>query len=187
MADYNADLQPRLLASGATHASLAGAEGVPTLELLASAYGEETPEEWLVIQLGGLSDFAEVRTKMSSAQIRELARLVLAAYGWLNAAEVHFFLARFKLGLYGRFYAAVDPMRVTTALLDYVQERRAALERAADRRRREHGGQGAARGVTHAEYLRLKARADGGDPEARRLLARPGTENKNETPKTTGT
>lgn len=39
------------------------------------------------------------------------------------------FIARFKSGKYGRFYGAIDPMKITSAMLDYIRERRIDIER----------------------------------------------------------
>ena len=177
MADYSPALQGRLLAVGATHAELAMRDDIPTLGMLASAYGEETPVEWLVIQLGGISDFAEVKNKITSGQVYELADMVLSAYYYLNAAEVLFFIGRFKMGCYGTFYGAIDPMKITSALMQYAVERRQDIERQEreqDRLRRERESQERAEGrVSYEEYMELKRRAAAGDEDAARRLAQP--------------
>ena len=84
MMDYNQDLQGKLLLVGATHAGLAINHNIPSLGLLSSTYGDETPVEWLVIQFGSLNDFAEVKSKISNGQIYELANLVLSEYYYLK-------------------------------------------------------------------------------------------------------
>ena len=40
-----------------------------------------------------------------------------------------FFIARFKSGKYGRFYGAIDPMKITSAMLEYISERRKGIDR----------------------------------------------------------
>lgn len=177
MADYNSSLQTKLLSIGATHAGLAMNTSVPSLGLLASTYGDETPVEWLVIQLDTLNAFAEVKSKISDSQIYELAELILAEYYYLNAAEILFFLARFKTGHYGTFYGAIDPMKITSALIQYAGERRKDIDRYEReqyrlQREREVEERGNLR-VSYAWYQELKHRAEAGDEEAKKLLTPP--------------
>lgn len=150
---------------------------IPSLGLLSSTFGDETPVEWLKIQLGSLNDFAEVSEKISGEQLHELATLILAEYYYLNAAELCLFIARFKAGHYGRFYGAIDPMKITCALLDYKAERRkgillleareAELKASAEREER------ARLCVTKEEYLELLSRANSGDKQALASLLGP--------------
>ena len=177
MEDYNQDLQGKLLRIGATHAGLAINNNIPSLGLLSSTYGDETPIEWLVIQFGSLNDFAEVKSKISNGQIYELANLVLSEYYYLNAAEILFFIGRFKMGYYGTFYGAIDPMKITNALMKYVRERRQDMERyekeqcriQLEKEIQERGNNR----ISYVEYLELKKRAESGDEEAQRLLKKP--------------
>lgn len=167
MTDYNQDLQSRLLKIGSTYAGLAKNDNIPTLGLLASTYGDETPIEWLVIQFGSLNDFAEVRSKISNAQIYELANLVLSEYYYLNAAEILLFIGKFKMGYYGTFYGAIDPMKITCALIQYVNDRRIDIERYERekyrlQRQKEIEERGSNK-VSYQEYLELKKRAESGD------------------------
>lgn len=127
--DYNPDLQFKIVRCKATLSDLAMNSSIPTLGLLASTYGDETPLEWLKIQFGTLNDFAEVSTKIAREQLNELAEIFISEYYYLNAAEICFFIARFKSGKYGRFYGAIDPMKITCSLLEYIKERRIDIER----------------------------------------------------------
>lgn len=127
--DYNPDLQFKIVRYNATHADLALNPEIPSLGLLASTYGDETPLEWLKVQFGTLNDFAEVSTKIAKAQLKELAVIFLSEYYYINAAEICFFIARFKSGKYGRFYGAIDPMKITSAMLEYISERRKGIDR----------------------------------------------------------
>ena len=126
--DYNPDLQFKLVRCNATHSELALNDSIPSLGLLSSTYGDETPIEWLKIQFGSLNDFAEVSTKIAKAQLEELAAIFLSEYYYINSAEICFFIARFKSGKYGRFYGAIDPMKITSAMLEYISERRKGIE-----------------------------------------------------------
>ena len=177
MADYNPALQTKLLSIGATHAGLAMNTSVPSLGLLASTYGDETPVEWLVIQLDTLNGFAEVKSKIRNEQIYELAGLILAEYYYLNAAEILFFLARFKTGHYGTFYGAIDPMKITSGLIQYAEDRRKDFDRYEReqyqlQREREIERRGNLR-VSYAAYQEIRRRAEEGDSEAKKLLTPP--------------
>jgi hypothetical protein len=144
---------------------------------LSSTYGDETPIEWLKIQFGSLNDFAEVSTKIAKEQLSELSEIFLSEYYYINAAEICFFIARFKSGKYGRFYGSIDPLKITSAMLDYVSERRKDIERKErERYRNQREKEIEERGdnrISYAEYIEIKHRADAGDEEARKMLISP--------------
>lgn len=175
--DYNPDLQFKLLRHNATHAELAMNTQIPSLGLLSASYGEETPLEWLKIQFGSLNDFAGTSTKISREQLDELAWIFLSEYYYINAAEICLFLARFKAGKYGQFYGAIDPMKITAAMLSYVSERRKELRKQERKKQSQDREQEIAdrnsRGISYEQYLELKERAERGDQEAIRLLTPP--------------
>lgn len=72
--DYNPDLQFKIVKCKASHSDLAMNLSIPTLGLLASTYGDETPVEWLKIQFGTLNDFAEVSAKWETINYKNLRR-----------------------------------------------------------------------------------------------------------------
>lgn len=175
--DYNPDLQFKLVRCNATHAELALNTSIPSLGLLSSTYGDETPIEWLKIQFGSLNDFAEVSTKIIKKQLSELSEIFLSEYYYINAAEICLFIARFKAGKYGCFYGAIDPMKITSAMLEYISERRKDIERKERedyrlQRQIEIKERGNNK-IFYAEYLEIKKRADSGDEEAKKLLLPP--------------
>ena len=161
--DYNPDLQFKLVRCNATHSELALNDSIPSLGLLSSTYGDETPIEWLKIQFGSLNDFAEVSTKIAKEQLSELSEIFLSEYYYINAAEICFFIARFKSGKYGRFYGSIDPLKITSAMLDYVSERRKDIERKErERYRNQREKEIEERGdnrISYAEYIEIKHRA----------------------------
>ncbi|MFK2325614.1 DUF6633 family protein [Bacteroides fragilis] len=100
--------------------------------------------------------------------------MFLSEYYYINTAEICFFIARFKAGKYGRFYGAIDPMKITSAMLDYISERRKDIERKEReeyrmQREKEIEERGNNR-ISYAEYQELKLRAESGDEEARKML-----------------
>lgn len=125
---YNPDLQALLLRKDMSIASLKFNESIPQLKTLVDAYGIETPVEWLKIELGMINDFAETKVKMTSEQFHELATVLVSGYGYLNAAEVILFIARFKAGMYGSFYGAIDPLKITSALQEFLMQRKKSID-----------------------------------------------------------
>lgn len=99
----------------------------PTLELIRSAYGRNTAESWLEIQLNDLSEFAGCKEKLRKEQISELAAMILEDYAPYKLTEFMLFFQRFKRCEYGKFYGAVDPMVILQALATFEADRREVI------------------------------------------------------------
>jgi hypothetical protein len=56
-------------------------------------------------------------------QIKELALMIANEYWWMKVSELMLFFYRFKAGMYGKFYGAVDPMVITSSLIQFVEYR----------------------------------------------------------------
>lgn len=95
----------------------------PKLGLVRTAYGAETIESWIELQLYNLSEFAGCKEKLNIQQVEETARIIVEQYGYLNVVEFMLFCQKFKRCEYGRFYGAVDPMLILGAVSDFVAER----------------------------------------------------------------
>lgn len=149
-----------------------------------TVYGEDTAARWLRVQFDNLNDYAEQGKGFTDAQLHEMALLILAGYHWVNLAEVCLFIARIKLGHYGQFYGAVGPMKITTAMQDYLRERRESIDmherRERDRLHIQELETQRMVSASYAAYLELKARAEAGDKDAIAQLTPP------HTPKPTG-
>jgi hypothetical protein len=101
--------------------------------------------------------FASVKTKLPMERQRELAGLIHAEYPMLKASEVLLFFHRLKSAHYGRFYGAVDALFITSALTQFMHERRTDLIRIDEaRKEREKTIQPTSDGITYQEYLRRK-------------------------------
>lgn len=93
-------------------------------------------QQWLIPQLFNLSEFSGARSKMTTAQLYDLASIISAEYYYMKLTEMMVFFFRFKGGHYGRFYGAVDPMTVTSALMRFSEERREIYARHEEDERR---------------------------------------------------
>ena len=110
----------------------------PSLSIISACYGEGISEAWLIAQLWNLAEFSGCKEKISEAQIEEVSMLIREEYHYLKVTELMDFFRRFKLGEYGKFYGSVDPLVITTALKEFLQQRRQILY-ALDQEDREMG------------------------------------------------
>lgn len=129
----------------------------PTLSQLKASYGENIAETWLVPQLFDLSEYCGCKEKISEGQIRELSKILATTYHYLKVTEFMLFFFRFKQGHYGKFYGAVDPLVITTSMLDFMRERSAIIDRIEDEKRKAEREKHAKEAVSYEEYLRMKA------------------------------
>lgn len=131
---------------------------VPTLAELNAAYGKTASIQWLVIQIYNISEFCGCKDKLSSAQIHELSRIIDASYYHLKLTELMMFFYRFKTGRYGKFYGAVDPMVITCALREFMQERNQKIDEVESERRKKQDEEDRKKAVTYEEYLKMKGK-----------------------------
>lgn len=127
----------------------------PTLFDICLAYGKTFAEQWLYPQIADLSTFTGAKN-LDKEQMHKLASVIAAEYRFLKVTELLLFFHRFKAGRYGRFYGSVDPMVITCALRDFMQERNALLdlyERAEKERIASENKQPT---MTYEEWLKIK-------------------------------
>lgn len=103
--------------------------------------------------------FAGVKEKMNVERQKELSRLILAEYPQLKVTELLLFFHRLKCGRYGRFYGTVDALFIASALLSFMDERRAetSLYKAAAKKKEIAPEKKSGNGITYQEYLLLKS------------------------------
>lgn len=119
-------------------------ESVPTLKVVDMTFGNGTASYWLVGQLGNLSEFCGCKDKLTDSQIANLANIIASQYKHLRMSELMLFFARFKGGHYGEFYGNVDPIKITSGLRSFMNERNCALQRI-------HAQEGTAKAVQQFE------------------------------------
>lgn len=123
-------MNPDLQQYCAEHLDKAFFGTAPTLVTLRYAYQDDAATMWMLPQLYDLGEYCGVKDKLDKGQMRQLARVIISEFGFLKVSEIMLFLHRFKSGRYGRFYGAVDPMVIVTALRhDFMNERAAAIDK----------------------------------------------------------
>jgi len=97
--------------------------------VVAQTYGQHVATSWLTIQLQDLGEFAGVAEKMSVQKAYACAEVIASQFGFLKVSELMLFFMHCKAGRYGHFYGAVDPMRITEALHDFLRWRAGEISR----------------------------------------------------------
>lgn len=100
----------------------------PTLADMRAMYGGRYAEAWLENQIRDLGEYAGAKEKPSQLQLEETARMIIADAYYLKLSELMLFFAQFKVGRYGRFFGAVDPIVITEALQAFKVWRISSLE-----------------------------------------------------------
>lgn len=133
---YSATLQPLLLASP----EKAYSEKSPVIGDLGRMYHPEAPALWVETQLQTLDFASQTKEGADGKALTEFSRLFAAQYGGIKLTEFLLFVARFKLGRYGKFYGYFDTLTIGEAFRKFLRERGdelAVLERARENRIRE--------------------------------------------------
>ena len=100
----------------------------PTLTETRIAYGDNVPVAWMIPQLYDLSEYCGCRDKLYGKPLEQCAFVIATEFHYLKVTELMLFFHRFKTGRYGRFYGSVDPLVITTALREFINERGIAYE-----------------------------------------------------------
>lgn len=96
----------------------------PTINALKSAYNEKQVRVWILAQLENINQFAGTKNKMEPPQMLMLADAIMTQYGYLKASELLLFFFQFKAGKFGQFYGSVDPLRISSALVEFISYRK---------------------------------------------------------------
>jgi hypothetical protein len=160
MSGWNPDKQSEIISSGVTIGELALNTNIPSLAQIRSKFGTNQAKRWLEIQLCTINDFVGSGKGMTEKQYEEISLLILGEYFFLNLAEFCYFVGKFKLGFYGEFYGAVDPLRITSALRSFIHERDENLfseQRSINDKRMEEDIEKTKKNhISYEEYLRRK-------------------------------
>lgn len=131
------------------------ARTTPALSELNSTYDESTAATWITIQLADLSEYCGCREKLTGGALEQCAEMIVASYSYLTVAEMLLFFFRFKSGAYGRFYGAVDPMKIMSSLREFVNEERAnAINKMESEKGERERAEWAKNAITYEQYLK---------------------------------
>lgn len=128
----------------------------PTLSALAGRFDARYPVLWLMVQLAELADYCGGTQRLTPAQMRQCAQLIVHEFGDLSTTELLLFFHRFKLGTYGRFYGLQDPLILTAALCAFRGEQARVLCRLEQERQERERADGREGCITYEEYLRRR-------------------------------
>jgi len=122
---FNPDVQELIIANE----NRAYVGSAPSLTVVKLGFGKNIIETWLMAQIENLNNFCGVKEKANALQMLELSKLVIASCGYLKVTELMLFFTKFKMGEYGKFYGVIDPIVITSALNEFLEERLTVLRK----------------------------------------------------------
>ena len=136
----------------------------PSLVSIKNTYGGKTLEKVIIAQLENLNDFCGASVKMESNVIIELTYMIQSRYYYLKIAELLLFFFNFKMGKYCELYGSVDPLKITTSLNKFIQERNLELDRIEREQKQTEPlktqGANIVRGIESVKELSQRAKTD---------------------------
>lgn len=121
---YSTSLQSMLLAD----IEKAYSEKSPTLSDLERMYGYGSSSLWVKTQLLTIDFASSTKEGADENALNEFSRLLVAQYHYIKLTEFILFVARFKLGRYGKFYGYFDTITVGEAFRKFLRERGEELD-----------------------------------------------------------
>lgn len=142
----------------------------PTFAVYAEAFGLDNLIHWIKAQLLALDFFTELKIGADINSLQSAAEMFARNYGGLKITEFLLFMARFKLGYYGKMYGYYDPIAIGEALRTFLKQRAAEVARIESERankEREKNRLKLPKGYTsYTLYKTLKSLAEKGDKKA---------------------
>ena len=123
-AAYSTSLQSMLLAD----TEKAYSEKSPTLSDLERMYGYGSSSLWVKTQLLTIDFASSTKEGADENALNEFSRLFVGQYHYIKLTEFILFVARFKLGRYGKFYGYFDTITVGEAFRKFLRERSDELD-----------------------------------------------------------
>lgn len=129
---------------------------VPTIRQLLHTYQMEHLQVWMMAHLEDLNEYAGVKNKMTTVQMKELASMIIVKSEYLKASEILLFFYKLKAGDFGGFFGTVDPQKVGEYLNAFKQWRSVELDkvynRKAQEKREREQKEWQRTGITREEY-----------------------------------
>lgn len=95
----------------------------PTLSDVNSMYGNGTAELWVETQITGLDFTSQTKEGGDTDAIEEFSMLFARHYSWVKITEFLLFIARYKLGIYGKFYGCFDVVSIGDGFKKFLKDR----------------------------------------------------------------
>ena len=136
----------------------------PTIRQLLHTYSMQALQVWLMAQIEDLNNYAGVKSKMATAQMKELASMIIIKTGYLKAPEILLFFYKLKAGDFGGFYGTVDPQKVGEYLNDFKHWRNQELDKVHHKQKQEERERARKewqqKAITRQEYDKMLASVD---------------------------
>lgn len=116
---FSSDLAPILLSD----LNKAYSEKSPCFSDIDKAYGESTASLWVETQITGLDFVTQNKESSDIKAVEEFSRLFVRQYQNIKLTEFLLFIARFKLGIYGKFYSYFDVVTIGDAFRKFLKDR----------------------------------------------------------------
>lgn len=116
---YSTSLQPMLLAD----MEKAYSEKSPTVSDLERMYGNGSSALWVKTQLLTIDFASSTKESADENALNEFSSLFVYQYHYIKLTEFILFVARFKLGKYGKFYGYFDTITIGEAFRKFLRER----------------------------------------------------------------
>lgn len=121
---YSTSLQPMLLSD----IEKAYSEKSPTLSELERMYGYGSSALWVKTQLLTIDFATSTKEGADENALNEFSSLFVRQYHYTKLTEFILFIARFKLGRYGKFYGYFDTTAIGEAFRKFLRERSDELD-----------------------------------------------------------
>lgn len=122
---FSSALQGVLLASP----EKAYSEKSPVISDLDRLYSSGASAFWVKTQLATLDFASQTKEGADMDALAEFSELFVVKYGHIKLTEFLSFIARFKLGRYGKFYGYFDTLTVGEAFRKFLRERDYELDK----------------------------------------------------------
>lgn len=132
------------------------ADEYPSLTRIGRTYAPDTPRMLVFMHL---KDYCNVEgvTEYESKQLYDVADVIVAEYGHLNAGEIVLFFRRLKAGKYGHMYGnRLQGSVVTCAIGEFLDYRSQHMQRIEQQRRDTAREATSERAITYTEYCQMK-------------------------------
>lgn len=169
---FSKDAQVVLL----NHVETAYLSDTPTIGLVSETFGFDNAALWIQTQIMTIDFYNGTTTDGDYNSIKEMSMLFARMYGHIKLTEFLLFIARFKLGIYGKFYGSFDPIALGESFKLFLRGKAKEMTDIEHDKAAAYGSDWfkPPKGYSSLTwYQELKRRASEGDEEAIKLITPP--------------